>query len=672
MTAVVHHGGAGTTSTGLIHGCSTWICPFFGDQHFWGEMVYRAGLGPKPVSVHSLTLQTVIDSLELLLNDKILRTASAISDCMMKEDGVEGAVHAFYKHLPLENMLCDVSLFRGEYRLAQVFCKECNLKMSKDVSDYIHSTSSLHLQDHYVNGSIVPCCYMDWTLPPPQTPQDGLVQGIGGFVHEFTEGVAEVVYDPVKGIYEDGLQGAATGIVTGLNRFVNHQITGSGLLYERCKDILSILKNNNNWRKDKRKDQAENSDNPKLQEIKDELTYYSHFNKKVSFRITHECSEKTKEWRLLRFTQPQTGGNNINLLTGGMVKLVPMKLLMQKDGEERFTGQRKEKNQSNIEEIGGGDQEEGTGGWFSNNNNNKSNLSSSMNQSNVAVGLELTSSNSPPMEEINLNNSGDEQERNVSHPYLINYGGEQVNSNDNSEENTSQIINTSGLLDRRTAGDSSNPNSVYFPGRNSRLGADPNRTNIQRELSASVYDGEITFGNNRINSSVEEGEVEGTRRHHELVITPPPSSLNLPLLESPIISAMSTGHHTPNVLLSPARAAVPSSHKTPSSITKNTQKNQSDEDRGPDIENVISNDNIICQSIYSRSDSFKHSKYEDEEEEEKDRMNDSVMIPTMSTPDRHAQKEYQYYSKVDWLLAFKQANDAFKLFQRLNKNRNTR
>lgn len=54
-SGVVHHGGAGTTAAGLRCGLPTFICPFFGDQHFWGEMVGRAHLGPKPCPVHDLT-----------------------------------------------------------------------------------------------------------------------------------------------------------------------------------------------------------------------------------------------------------------------------------------------------------------------------------------------------------------------------------------------------------------------------------------------------------------------------------------------------------------------------------------------------------------------------------------------------------------------------------------
>ena len=36
VSAVVHHGGAGTTAIGLAKGCPTVVVPFFGDQAFWG------------------------------------------------------------------------------------------------------------------------------------------------------------------------------------------------------------------------------------------------------------------------------------------------------------------------------------------------------------------------------------------------------------------------------------------------------------------------------------------------------------------------------------------------------------------------------------------------------------------------------------------------------------
>ena len=39
VSAVVHHGGAGTTAIGLAKGRPTVVVPFFGDQAFWGTHV---------------------------------------------------------------------------------------------------------------------------------------------------------------------------------------------------------------------------------------------------------------------------------------------------------------------------------------------------------------------------------------------------------------------------------------------------------------------------------------------------------------------------------------------------------------------------------------------------------------------------------------------------------
>ena len=43
VAAVVHHGGAGTTGAALRAGKPTVICPFVGDQPFWGRRVARFG-----------------------------------------------------------------------------------------------------------------------------------------------------------------------------------------------------------------------------------------------------------------------------------------------------------------------------------------------------------------------------------------------------------------------------------------------------------------------------------------------------------------------------------------------------------------------------------------------------------------------------------------------------
>ncbi|GAD97150.1 sterol glucosyltransferase [Paecilomyces variotii No. 5] len=108
VAAVVHHGGAGTTACGLRYGRPTAIVPFFGDQPFWGRLVATAGAGPAPIPYRSLNSHNLSEAIRLCLRPEITRAAEAISDKMGQESGVQAAVHSFYRHLPWENMRCNL------------------------------------------------------------------------------------------------------------------------------------------------------------------------------------------------------------------------------------------------------------------------------------------------------------------------------------------------------------------------------------------------------------------------------------------------------------------------------------------------------------------------------------------------------------------------------------
>ncbi|XAR58704.1 Sterol 3-beta-glucosyltransferase [Bertholletia excelsa] len=98
--AVVHHGGAGTTAAGLKAACPTTIVPFFGDQPFWGEQVHARGVGPPPIPIDEFSLARLVDAIQFMLDPKVKERAEELAKAMESEDGVEGAVRAFFKHLP--------------------------------------------------------------------------------------------------------------------------------------------------------------------------------------------------------------------------------------------------------------------------------------------------------------------------------------------------------------------------------------------------------------------------------------------------------------------------------------------------------------------------------------------------------------------------------------------
>lgn len=138
VSATIHHGGAGTTAAGLRAGNSTFICPFFGDQHFWAEMVSRAGVGPPGCPIGSLTPEILTDAFRILKSPDTKQRVLKLSEKMNSENGVANGAESFERNLPLEDMLCEVSLFNKESNIARIFCQDCGLKMCFEVDEVAH------------------------------------------------------------------------------------------------------------------------------------------------------------------------------------------------------------------------------------------------------------------------------------------------------------------------------------------------------------------------------------------------------------------------------------------------------------------------------------------------------------------------------------------------------
>jgi sterol 3beta-glucosyltransferase len=93
MSAVVHHGGAGTTGAGLLTGVPNIVTPFTSDQPFWGHRVHALGAGPKPLPAKKLTAQTLANSIITAVSDQEMRArAKSIGARIRAEDGVSRAM----------------------------------------------------------------------------------------------------------------------------------------------------------------------------------------------------------------------------------------------------------------------------------------------------------------------------------------------------------------------------------------------------------------------------------------------------------------------------------------------------------------------------------------------------------------------------------------------------
>ena len=100
VSAVVHHGGAGTTAAGLRFGKPTLVIPFAGDQAFWGRRVQELNCGPAPIARAHLTVNRLTSALkELVSQPAYRRAAESIQRAIARENGVKTAADLIEKEI---------------------------------------------------------------------------------------------------------------------------------------------------------------------------------------------------------------------------------------------------------------------------------------------------------------------------------------------------------------------------------------------------------------------------------------------------------------------------------------------------------------------------------------------------------------------------------------------
>jgi sterol 3beta-glucosyltransferase len=96
VTAVVHHGGAGTTGAALTAGAPALVIPFAADQPFWGARVAALGTGPPPIPRQNLSAKNLASALRRMVDDQPMRARAAELGALLQcENGVATAVTHF-------------------------------------------------------------------------------------------------------------------------------------------------------------------------------------------------------------------------------------------------------------------------------------------------------------------------------------------------------------------------------------------------------------------------------------------------------------------------------------------------------------------------------------------------------------------------------------------------
>jgi sterol 3beta-glucosyltransferase len=112
VSAVVHHGGLGTTSAGLMAGRPTLVCPFLVDQPYWGHRVAQLGAGPEPLPIAEWTFERLTAAIRDLASNPLYRTRAAEIGAEMRDEGGQVAAARIVRSIvgapelaPLEALL---------------------------------------------------------------------------------------------------------------------------------------------------------------------------------------------------------------------------------------------------------------------------------------------------------------------------------------------------------------------------------------------------------------------------------------------------------------------------------------------------------------------------------------------------------------------------------------
>lgn len=92
VSAVVHHGGAGTTAAGVRAGVPAVVVPFIADQPFWGARLHALGVAPTPIPRNRLTADALASAIAATDDPGMRARAAALGARVWAEDGVGNAV----------------------------------------------------------------------------------------------------------------------------------------------------------------------------------------------------------------------------------------------------------------------------------------------------------------------------------------------------------------------------------------------------------------------------------------------------------------------------------------------------------------------------------------------------------------------------------------------------
>ena len=232
VSAVCHHGGAGTTAAGLRAGKPTIIVPFFGDQFFWASRISKIGAGPPAIPAKSFNAKDLSEAFRMVHQPTTREAADRLRVAFEQEDGCDAAVDFFHRHLPLNRMRSDLEpSFPACYRL-----EEYNLQISRPVAYALLAAEAIRESQLSVHSMVTWKKMM--TDDRPHLP-------IHGFLKHGQKAWNHLVPKTLEGLKQANESGSvrdgAECIAKGIGRSVAHASIGCLSFYGDTTDSLERL-----------------------------------------------------------------------------------------------------------------------------------------------------------------------------------------------------------------------------------------------------------------------------------------------------------------------------------------------------------------------------------------------------------------------------------------------
>nr|XP_031860359.1 uncharacterized protein CI109_004247 [Kwoniella shandongensis]KAA5527431.1 hypothetical protein CI109_004247 [Kwoniella shandongensis] len=182
VAAICHDGGAHVSSTALRYGVPSILIRTNCLNSFWGDRLVELGVASRPIPIDLVSIEQISSVLDEVYSPSVREAARSISNHLRSENGGEEAVKSIHRHLPLQNMRCDIV----PSQVALWYHPEYSLRLSGVAAAVLSEAGKVDFQGLELNRPR--------EFPVSLADSDPIVGGVQAFFVALTKSVTSVTH----------------------------------------------------------------------------------------------------------------------------------------------------------------------------------------------------------------------------------------------------------------------------------------------------------------------------------------------------------------------------------------------------------------------------------------------------------------------------------------------